>query len=295
MIKEKISKFFDTFWYSVSNKQYYKSILQLSFGFSLVYLWMLLLLLSTATVAKNTLWVVTKLPTLGRNIQLFESKVVEIYPDDLVLTIHNGELSSNVNEPYAIPLPEDWAHMLGLDDIKNLAVVDTNGKADQFKTYETVFLLTNSSLVFPDKGGFRAQPFEKYSDETIINKKKYTAYINIFQPFINNFETIVKGLLVIYVLFGPLCSSILNLIFYLIYLLLFTVPLLLVCKMSGIQFTYSQIYHLSLHGVSLPIFAVFVLSIFGVSLPFLFTFLFMCWMTMILMYLRDSGEQVPKQ
>ena len=292
MIRKSIQTFIDVFWKSVSNKLFFKSILSEPFIYSLLFLFILLLILQIASVWKNTLWIWNNVPTLHSQISVLENSLETIYPEELVLTIKDGELMSNVPEPYVIRTPPEWLRIFNINESKNLAVIDTKADIEKFNSYDSLLLITKNSVVYNDQTGIHSQSFAKDSEELVIDKVRYTVFINFIRPLITNFIPFIKFGLVFYVVFGPLIGASIWLLIYLFYVLCMSVILILISKMIQSYLIYSQIFHISIYGLTLPIVSTFVLSVVGVWIPFLFTLIFMTWMTIILGYLRDNQEVI---
>jgi hypothetical protein len=83
------------------------------------------------------------------------------YPDDLVLTVTGGVLSTNAEEPVVLDLPAAWA---GMDDGDTHAVViDTSASIDDFDAYATRVLLTRTAAVVRDDNALRVIEYTESS------------------------------------------------------------------------------------------------------------------------------------
>jgi hypothetical protein len=85
------------------------------------------------------------------------TSLINLYPPDLIITIHNGQASSNQPEPYAIPfsaiepvvtlLPFEISLPTAINQ-KQLVVIDTAATTAQYATYHTYALLTQTAFLY---------------------------------------------------------------------------------------------------------------------------------------------------
>jgi len=259
----RLQRFFDILWKSVSDRQYYHDILRASFGFSAKYLLILLFILSLATIMRNAVWFIPKFPSVQTGLENIKSTIKTLYPEELVVTISDGVLSTNADEPNRIDIPVSWREALGEDDYKYLFVIDTKASAQDFDSYNTIFLVTDKSVIYPDQRGYKVSSLTDLSGDTVIDQKKYEAAVSEITPLLNALQSLVAVFLVAYAIFGPFVGSIIAFTGKLIYLLLFTLAVLLIAKILNLPYGYKDLYRLSMHGLTTPILVTYVFSVLG--------------------------------
>ncbi len=209
--------------------------------------------------------------------------ILSLYPDELTLTFQSGQVSSNVDEPYSIPMPKQF----GTTKTKNILVINTRGPitASDFDRYSTSAILGNDALWIYDaeKNKIEIQKLDRFSKESIVvNKEKVTVWTDCA---LSVGQKVVMVLLV----FLPLLLFVFLWMGYLLYLLFGAVIIWIVGKMRKVDLTYSQSYKLGLSLITLPIIystlAVGPLSIFRV--PFGFTLILA-----IVAYINFAPEKV---
>src|SRR3989344_3778063 len=135
---------------SVYGPDLYLSLKDKKFGFSLAYFFKFILLLSLLVAIVTGIIIG---PKINDFIQRFGTRMVEYYPDELEITIKDGKTSTNVNEPYYLPIPDEFigaleseAVVYGINqtEIENLLVIDTKQtfSVESFEQYKTLALLT---------------------------------------------------------------------------------------------------------------------------------------------------------
>lgn len=101
--------------------------------------------------------------------------IEEIYPQELEIKITNGQASTNVTEPYYVTVrqktlenlfslkPEDQNTRAKV----RLLTIDTKGKADEFERYQSLVLLTETSVVYYRDSSVNVYPLREINDLTL--------------------------------------------------------------------------------------------------------------------------------
>ncbi|MDQ5981486.1 MAG: hypothetical protein QG570_235 [Patescibacteria group bacterium] len=148
-------KFLNQIQNSIYNRDFYKSLLAKPFWYSFKYYLKLSLLLSIVITIVFTIFAV---PDLLRGLWKIDTEVLNIYPDDLVVTISEGRASINQTEPYVVPLPR---HLIPkeieeFDNYQNLLVIDTKVGASIEQSLEstsTMAFLSETQIAYKDIDG----------------------------------------------------------------------------------------------------------------------------------------------
>ena len=201
-----------------------------------------------------------------------QSIIANIFPDELKLSIHNGVVSTNVSEPYAIPVPEEWSDArYGLP--KNLLVIDTTKPIDtgDFSEADTLIILGESSLGFhnQERGEFRIFSLRDASDDgsVVVDQQQYATFVAKISTALRS-TLIIGSILLPFILYALLWPA------YLVYLVFGAVIVWLGAKWRGHQITYREAYIAGLFLMPIPFLYEF-LSSYGHRLagniPFAFT------------------------
>lgn len=146
-------------------------------------------------------------------VQNLENKALtlvdEVYPQELEVKIKNGQASTNVTEPYYISVRRETLENLFAfkKDDKNtkskvrILAIDTKGKADEFDRYQSIALLTESSLVYYNDNRINIYSLREIQDLT-VNKEFIKSKIkeinkNNSLGNIINFGVLIAPLLII--------------------------------------------------------------------------------------------------
>ena len=98
---------------SIYSPEFYKELLGLPFSFSLKYFYSLAVVLAVALAVIFSFKII---PAAQPFLQSIGPQVLNYYPDELVITIKNGDVSTNVAEPYLLPLPAPLIDLVEEDE-----------------------------------------------------------------------------------------------------------------------------------------------------------------------------------
>lgn len=188
------------------------------------------------------------------DVDAYAQRLIDFYPEELTLTIQDGKLSTNVEEPYFVDLAglifsEDsagtpsWAEFLP----KNLLVIDTVTpfSTGQFDDYGTMFWLSGDSFYSKQDDGVSVNSLSEAKD-MVINKELVDPLMDegwaTFKPMI---PRILTGFAFAFVLLLWISRFI-----YGLFLAILTLGISAIRKVS---FTYGQAYNATLHAMTLPI------------------------------------------
>lgn len=237
--------FFKTIKESIYSPVFYSHIPQKKFGSVLKYFVLLILLLAIVQALGASKIFFGDVP---RVINQVMKDAAEIYPQDLVININEGQVSINQPEPYFIPNP------IGLqkdfDGITNLLVIDTVTpfNATKLIEYQTIFWLTKDSIAVKQKQGqIRLYSLSQIQQDVSITRQEVDRIFTALSPYAK-FLTIFGGpilcLLFVIILFVAF-------MFRLVYLLIFTIITYIVGKLLKLKFTYGQSYKIGMYAITL--------------------------------------------
>ncbi|MEY4731134.1 MAG: hypothetical protein RL681_80 [Candidatus Parcubacteria bacterium] len=144
---------------SIYSPAFYRSLATQRFSFSLKYFYSLgvaLAIVFSATASFRALPLITQF--IDRAGQAFVSH----FPEELAIKIQNGEASTNVTEPYVLPLPDELkteTEKNGGHALANLLVIDTAAQAsvEAWSAHDTYILVTKQNIITGKEPGGRIQ------------------------------------------------------------------------------------------------------------------------------------------
>lgn len=282
-----------TFVKSLTSPKYYRDILKAKCSFSLKYLVLLLFIVNVLMAIKIGTLVNKYYPQAAPFISEIKQIIIDFYPKELVLTIKKQKIITNVKEPYFIEFPKQLSKIIA-GFYKHLIVIDTKGKVDDYKKYESLILVTADKLVTPDdrtKGNYQVVPLSdkliEVPDGTKINKNLYGEAVGKVLPYFDRIARYIYALILIGIVLIPFVGTAFSLFGKLIYLLPAALLLWLLVKILKKKLNYGKIYCLGMHGLTLPIVVNFGLGLFNFHLPLLYSLIFFVWMIVVLVQIKE--------
>ena len=283
---KKMKAFFYVLRKTFTSPSYYRDILNSPIQFSLKFFFLFFFLYTIVTTAFVT---VRFIIPMNKLIIRLPELVQTLYPPELEITIQNGQASTNVYEPYYIPLVkverifEQWQqNVLGAYTKKkdNILVIDTYGSLDDFQNYNTFILLTKTSLtIMKDNGTFQTIPLNNIKN-LVVNQKKILTVLDQIKPYTNNALPILIGVTVLLLLiFFPLSK--LSILF------IYAFIMKGVFRIFSCTLTYKKSYQIGLHFIVIST----ILAVFTHSIPFFEVFA-MIGLTMFVTYTTKTSSNV---
>jgi len=202
----------------------------------------------------------------------FSTEIVNVYPKELVVRLQDGSVSTNVSEPYFIPMSSLQQLKQGFDkqvlgmnteSVKNLLVIDTMAKIEDFPQYQTVMLLTKHHLSVRNDAGNIETISLVDADNVVINRQKINMWITGMMPFLDYAVPVLLVLLFVGVaILFPLGKM--------LYVGFVGLVLMFVSKIMSKPLVYKRSYQLGLHLVVISTTFFSLWSLFGVVMFFPF-------------------------
>ena len=201
--------------------------------------------------------------------------VTRLYPDDLEIRMVNGTISTNAEEPLAIPFPESWRTQQERSAMpENLLVIDTTKSIalEDFAEKKTSFILGKNTLGAWDQQKGKADIYDlggkSGEGSLLLTKEKYAM-------FVSRVSSVLQKVFLFGIFLLPVFFYVAYWIGYLIYLIFGAAIVWLVAKQRGYALSYKNAYKAGIYLLPVPLvydFFVMVLSDFpNVRVPFLFT------------------------
>lgn len=295
---QKIKTFLRAAYRSATQPNYYLDVVRAPFSFSLKYFLCLSVLLAIAYAIDLG---VTSPPKLSSFLAQSVAAVRESFPEELEIEIQDGKVSINTEEPYYVKLEDDSSReessegdltvtvngqVIDPREFENLLVIDTQAQIEDLETYQTMALLTENRLclISDEDGEIRCVDLGGF-DGLKINKSWVENFLQTVSPFIPFVDLALIALIVsATVVFYPLAQLVANLFGSLV--------IWLISVISKAGLSYSKSYQMGLHARTLPIVLEVILNLSGVSLPFQGTILFLAFLAITGLGVRQIKNQI---
>lgn len=284
----KLITFVNTLKKSLTNPGYYSDILSAPFSFSLKYLFALLFFIALIRGIAFSIAFIPTIPKVPGYIEESKQIIKNLYPPGLTVTIKDGSLRTNVDEPYYIPFPARF----NIKDM-SMVVIDTKASVDSFKKYNTAFLVTKTALAYPDsdtKGSYKVYPFSDVKGFVIVNREAYDRVVNAIIPYFKYYPLAIAAIFIFLLLAIPVFGSLFSLSGVLLYLVVLTLVTHLISKFMKLSLSYSQAFHLGIHGLTFSLIFSLFKSLMGITIPYTYTLPFILWMIIVFTQLKKHHE-----
>lgn len=231
---------------------YYQQLVTKTFFAGVKYLYLLLLICFFIGSVKSAITFIPKIPKMLPVISDIRNSIMNDYPTELVITIKNGELKTNVQEPYYID--SFLRKITNLSPEYHFITIDTKANLEDFVSYKTGILVTRTGIIHKDdsKAGYKVYLFEKNYNFT-MDKAVYDKLVEKIGPILNYAPIIMIVIFCISFIIGPFIGAGFALTGKLIYVLIMALIFLIIAKVLKKDLTYKKIYVLSLFGLTLPV------------------------------------------
>jgi len=264
--------FFKTIFASIYSPQFYQTIPQKTLWAALRYFLLLVFLLTVVQTIISAGPISSSFKNAVKNLVY---SLVDLYPQELIITIKDGKVSTNVEEPYFIPLlgtaSEFWqAQGEEAETLENLLVIDTKTpySSAQMNEYSTVALLTKDALfVREDQGEINVFDLSKISGFT-LDRALIDSFVAKAAPYLEYLGPIVTG--------SVFLMTYSSYSWRVVYALFFGVAVLILSSTWKLGWNYRQAYNMSLYAMTAGVIVEFIVGItspiyqFG-GFPFLFS------------------------
>ncbi len=294
---QRLKRLFIAIRRSISDTSYYEEVLNgKRFWYSLRYLYGLLVCTALLAGLTFSAWVLTLVPRIPSFVVQISAVARAVYPPGLIVTVKNGQLSTNVQEPYVIEYPSQigsWLHQRKPDDREanmpaHLVTIDTNAHIEDYRSKDSLILVTKRSVVYPDRqaGSFGYRVFQldsmKRDKELRIDQKLYNALVDKLLPYLHRLTLIAFAAIAVALLVWPFVGASVALAGYLLYLLLLTTLVWIIAMIARRRLTYAALYRMGMPGATVPILYTLLERLLGFHIPMGATALFLVWMVIVI-------------
>lgn len=247
----KFRKFASTIVQSVYSPPFYALVRSQSKGTAVKYFFKLALLL-TLLVVVSSIGFVGALINFEQNAPKYMNDLGNHFPAELALTIKNGHASSNVPEPYLVPIQGD--SKTTDPQFRNFVVIDTKTpfSAEQFAKYQAYAWVNRDSLFYYSNASqtsagattiseVRVLPLTNIPD-TVIDRAYVNGLLAKVVPWLRGLAPVFALLIVGFIYIGVL--------FKLVYLFVLAALVWLLAKILGRGLSYGQAYVTGLYAAT---------------------------------------------
>lgn len=260
-------KFLDNIRDSIYSPQFYRDIPWSGFWKAVRYFLLLIIVLTVIQAGITARPIAT---SFKAGVQNFVNSLVASYPQELVITIKDGEAEVNVEEPFFLSLPKEVSGLVESEGFENLLVIDTQNpyKGIQMDEYSTIAWLTKDALfVRGDDGGIDVINLSDVGDFT-LDKRLIDSGVSMIAPY----SKYLGPIAVVAVTLGIYLSYSQRLF----YALFFALVLLILSLVLKLHWTYGQAYKISLYAMTAGMLFEFLLGITSAyhqfsGFPFMFS------------------------
>ncbi|MFA6081541.1 MAG: DUF1189 family protein [Patescibacteria group bacterium] len=282
-----LKTFFYSFKRSLFEPKYYQDVEKASFWFSFKYLWFLLFIFTLIKTFTFVGLYLKSRPKVQPEVNKIMIYAENFYPKELKLDIKNGQLSTNVQEPYIFDLEKKIEQ-------KHFLIIDTKGSIENYPSYNTYILATKNAVVYPSEsknnkiGETSVFYFRELKQNFTLDKKVYDNLLNIFKPYAPRVSLFVDWIILslspFFLVFGSLFWTI-GVMVIILFLTFFVWIINLIFKKGH---SYNTLYKMGMHAVTWPLIFNEFLGYAKSPFPRFFNWIFLIWMLIILFIKKDN-------
>lgn len=265
-----MKQFFAHIKRSINDPEYYRDILDRPFSYSFKYY---VSFVSFLAVMMTIILSTPLIPEVNRVLREFPPQFFAYYPDELELRVEQGKVSSNVAEPYYLPLPVRFQEIVdqgNTPSIAHMAVIDTTEPItlEGLRSRNALIWVGGNSIAFLESNNGMSVSALPADLNVHITESKIRGVFDRVAPYLH----LVGPFLVVMIFLMLMLGFVVTLV----YLVFIGAPLImLVGRMVSKPFSYGEAYRIGLHAVTLPLLLQQLLRLLSggipIDLPFLFT------------------------
>lgn len=296
-------KFWSTFWNSIVTPSAYHDFSKRSWGRAAWYLVRVLVLANIVMAIKFLFAAAFFLPMVGMYTSDAIQEIPPQYPAGLVVTVQSGSLSMNRPGPVRFALPTVLTELMSEEGVdgefgkywssmpKYLVTIDPRKTAEDYRTSESIVLLTQKSMVFPDNdAGTRMISYDENIVVTQAKVMDMSAKIKKGYPMVAGIVSVVAvGL----AFFLPFFLAPFQLIVWMVLALIIALVALVASALLKRNWKYEELYKASLYGAT-PVLLLQMILGFFISLPGVSWILAALWMIIVVAVAKKTATPKKK-
>ncbi|TSC81824.1 MAG: Uncharacterized protein G01um101420_828 [Parcubacteria group bacterium Gr01-1014_20] len=236
----------DNFKNSVYSPEFYRSLESKPISFSVKYFFKLALVF---VIVLTTIISFELIPRVNFFLNKLGPELLSSIPEDVEVKITGGRATSNLVEPFSIPMPPSFLSTqeeLGIEIPTNLLVVNTQSpfESDKFDSYDTLLLLASDTFVRGEENEIQVIKLDSLGDQT-ITKPFLASLLNKVPVFLKWLSPIV----IVVMFLGIFAVFMVNLA----YALAVAFVIFIFGKIKKVPIRFKKSYQFAIHAISLPI------------------------------------------
>ena len=261
----KVKAFFYIYVKSLSSIKYYKDLLTTNNAFSMKYFVILATLATTLVTIKTAIPII---PQAKVGTETFFTQVENVFPQELAITVTDGQWQINQPEPYAIPAPK-----ILLDEVEleyspgstpekfpaNLIIFDHNGTIEDLENKDTVMVMNGANIIARGGDKIEVYPLRDLPNGT-LDRTDFDQFVEKFRPMAKYVPAFVVGAILIGSVFYFF-------VFRMIYLLFVAVAFTVIASINRLVLPFNTLYKIAVHTFTLPLSIEVLLNLVGFALP----------------------------
>ncbi len=282
-----IHEFKSVYIKSLFDPTFYQSIIRQPIATSVYYLYKLLLCCVTIFIFYFLLVSLISFPKLKTFSQNVTRSVKSLFPEGLVLTVKDGSIRTNVDEPYFIKTPQEFR----TSNNPHLIVFDTKNNEQNVQQFNVPIVVKRNAVFFrtsEDSNEYRMYPINKQEGFAVITRDSYLKAINLLSGYKFHFIAGISLLVIFFVILLPPIASFFLLTLLLIYLVICSAFITFILRFFHKPFVLKDVYHVSLHAITASLTLQLLQLLLSIQVPYTFTLPYLIWMVYILLYLQKN-------
>lgn len=270
-------KFFQMVKDSVYNPGFYQDLKNQKFSDSVKYFAKFALIVSVVVALFPIVIGIGLLTWQSQRVADVRQQIVQTFPSELTLSIKNGEISTNVDEPYSIAIPDGIKNTVSQKQasypLDNLLVINTHKQIEtsDFQNYKTLAVLGKNEfgVLDPGRGKVEIQNLDRFAFNYTLDRSGFESLVNTIWKLAKILGFMLLILLPFIIFFGIFIG-------YMMYLLFGALVIWLAADLGKRSLSYKESYQAGLHLITLPIIGEFLL-------PFIFHIFFVFTLTLFIL------------
>ena len=283
---KKLKAFYYIFIKSATSFEYYKDLVGTGLSFSIRYLIMLVLI--TSVILGIAVSVETSAKLQSDVKKLLDQSIV-LYPDNLVVTAKDGQLSINQPEPLILKTPEIFQSKVtgktAKDEMKipgNLVIFNSNGVLDDVKKLDTLVLVNKTNFLIQNVSKIEVYPTKDVPNGQ-FGKQNLIDLVAKIKTYIKFIPLGIFALVLITSIFY-------NLGFRVIYILIATVLLMFAGKAMKLNLNFTKYFKIAIHTTTIPLILEILMGVLSISVGLPFWFLILNTVIGLLVLNKNKNE-----
>jgi hypothetical protein len=277
----KVKAFFYIIFKSLTSTDYYREVIRSEPSITMKYFFALTL---TVTVVATAVQGTYSVPRTREFVRSSIDHVRDVYPEDMVIKIEEGQMTINRPSPFIIPLPEA-VQMDPEQQYENILVYDENGTLDDYGPYSTLFLVNKRNILVQGENAIEAYPIRNFP-EGEFTYETYNQILNRITDLTRYIPYVVYlGLFFAYLVYFVIMRM--------IYLLVIALLLLGSGMIMSVNYKFSKYYQIGIHAMTLPLLVelIGIVTQTPVRIPYWFMIIHLIVGVVVLASLRGYNDR----